>query len=442
MRFRLRRNSSNRNAALLALATFLRYAFALAILFGSTSGIAKENPAPLGKSIFESRCVTCHGAKGDGKGLAAAYVSPRPRSFLEGKFKFRTTESGSIPTDADIERTVREGLHSTAMPDWKDFIGGDSLKAVVAYVKSFSPRFDHEAPKVFRMGAPIPPTPSSIESGKKVFARLQCASCHGVDGSGRDAVAKDLMDDWGFAIPTPVLAEPWTFRAGATASDIYLRVRSGIDGTPMPSFVGSASDRELWDLANYVVSFGRKPLWAMNGEEVKEHYAQVTRDAANNKVAHGQYLVKMRGCASCHSTYTSDGLLDDNMEFAGGSKWSLGPYGNVTSINLTSDKETGLGGWSDDEIKRAITNGIRKDGSRSIPFPMPWTSYANLTADDLNDIIAYLRTIPPIYNNIPPPEPRNIFSYLWAKFSMLILKEDFFSMTYPGNAGTKKEELR
>ena len=72
----------------------------------------------------------------------------------------------------------------------------------------------------------------------------------------------------------------------------------------------------------------------------------------------------------------------------------LGPWGDVVSYNLTSDKETGLGAWTDDQIKTFVTRGIRRDGSRMLPFPMPWTSYSNLKPADLNAIVAYLRTVP------------------------------------------------
>jgi hypothetical protein len=56
--------------------------------------------------------------------------------------------------------------------------------------------------------------------------------------------------------------------------------------------------------------------------------------------------------------------------------------------------------------------------------------------DDENAIIAYLRTVPPVYNKIPDPEPLKLFSYLWGKFRMLILKEELPVYIYPGNSGT------
>ena len=410
------------------------------VLLGSQPAQTPASPSPLGKKVYEDRCAMCHGNDGKGGGLAASFLNPRPRDFTAGKYKFRSTESGSIPTDADLERTIREGLHATAMPDWKEFISGDSLTSVTAYVKSFSPRFQNEEPKPVKLGVPVPASQASIESGKNVFEKLQCYSCHGTDGAGKDAVASDLLDDWGNEIAPTNLTEPWTFRGGATATDIYLRFRTGIDGTPMPSYIGSASDKEMWDLANYVVTIGRKPVWEMDAAEVHTHYAALDEQHKSNPVGRGKYLVEVFGCGDCHSPYNADGTLTESMRFAGGLKWVAGPYGTFTTVNLTSDKETGLGNWSDEEIKRCITRGVRKDGSRALPFPMPWTTFANLKDDDLNAVIAYLRTIPPIYNKIPPPEPLNVFSYLWGKFKMLILKEDFPVYALYGNAGTTKEK--
>ena len=71
-----------------------------------------------------------------------------------------------------------------------------------------------------------------------------------------------------------------------------------------------------------------------------------------------------------------------------------GPRGVSVSTNITSDKEKGLGGWSDTEIKRAITQGIARDGTRLKP-PMGYPYYARMADDDLDAIIAWLRTVPP-----------------------------------------------
>src|SRR3990172_9228985 len=72
----------------------------------------------LGKSIYDARCAPCHGLDGHGDGAAAALLNPRPRDFTSGTFKFRSTETGILPTDEDLVLTVKNGLHGTSMPDW------------------------------------------------------------------------------------------------------------------------------------------------------------------------------------------------------------------------------------------------------------------------------------------------------------------------------------
>ena len=71
---------------------------------------------------------------------------------------------------------------------------------------------------------------------------------------------------------------------------------------------------------------------------------------------------------------------------------------------------------------------------------MTWPAFASMKPDDLDAIVAYLRTIPPVYNKIPDPQSPNIFSYFWGKFQALILKKDIPLHVFPGNAGTLKEK--
>jgi CheY-like chemotaxis protein len=257
-----------------------------------------------------------------------------------------------------------------------------------------------------------------------------------VNGKGAGAIATDLKDDEGRPLPATSLAEPWTFRGGATPQDVYLRFRTGMNGTPMPSFVDAATDGDLRNLAAYVLTLARKPVWDMDAAELTAFYQAQAAEAARDPVRRGRYLVQSIGCTFCHTPVRADGSLVDGMLFAGGQRWRAVPFGDFVSYNLTSDKETGLGGWTDDQIKTLVTRGVRRDGSRMIPFPMPWISYANLTPADVSAIVAYLRTIPPITNRIPAPTRPNIVSYLWGKFQLLILKKDLPLLAFPGNAGS------
>src|SRR5439155_7950333 len=147
----------------------------------------------------------------------------------------------------------------------------------------------------------------------------------------------------------------------------------------------------------------RKPVWQMTADDAVAIYARQDADVKANPVKRGQYLVETLACALCHSPVDQQKRLIPGLRLAGGLHLHIEPYGDFPTGNLTSDKETGLGNWTDAEIKRTITQGILKDGTRLLPFPMDWASYSTMKDDDINAIIAYLRTVPPVRNKVPPP---------------------------------------
>ncbi len=309
---------------------------------------------------------------GDGNGPAAPYMTPRPRDFRQGRFKIRTTETGSLPTDDDIERSIRQGMR-IGDAGRQPFLSDADVDVLVAKVKSFSARFQTEQPKVVTLGPEVPSSPESIAAGKEVFDRLLCSGCHGTDGAGADAVATDFDDDWGRPMRATNLTEPWTFRGGATPRDIHLRFRTGMNGSPMPSFATAATNPEMWNLANYVASMARKPVWKMTADEVKAFTRHRTRPRAPTpSVADvpGQIDgLRRLPHADPPRRLAHRGIVDGR-----GMRWTIVPFGDRFTANLTSDKETGLGNVSDDLIKRTLTKGLRRDGTRMLPYPMPWTA--------------------------------------------------------------------
>ena len=439
-----------RRASLLANRAILAFVFigALAMAFGgqSTSGAAQaptsHSPPPLasnparGKVVYDQRCFECHGVAGKGDGPAAHLLIPRPRDFTLGRYKIRTTETGSIPTDEDLLRSVRKGLYGTAMPGWDTILSDADIHEVVAYIKMLSPRFASETPKPIAAAPQVESSPESVRRGADVYATLQCGKCHGSDGRGSGATATTFEDDWRQPLHAADLTEPWTFHGGPGAQDLYMRFSAGMSGTPMPSFKDSTSGGAMWDLANYVVSLARKPLWQMNAQEVAEHYARLDAEARANPVKRGQYMVDTIGCALCHSPVDDHKRMIPGLKMAGGFRIQVVPFGDYPAGNLTSDKETGLGNWTDDEIKRVLTRGILKDGARLLPYPMDWPSYSTMKADDLNAIVAYLRTLPPVSNKVPPPSRTSLPLFLWGKFKLLILGDDPPMVFYPGNIGS------
>jgi mono/diheme cytochrome c family protein len=114
----------------------------------------------------------------------------------------------------------------------------------------------------------------------------------------------------------------------------------------------------------------------------------------------GRYLVTLGHCLECHSPQEK-GVMNYERLGAGGRVFNVeivqgfpSSWPGARAPNITSHPTAGLGNWSDTEIKRAIASGTARDGRRLQP-PMPFAYYARLTPADLDDIVAYLRTLPP-----------------------------------------------
>lgn len=121
----------------------------------------------------------------------------------------------------------------------------------------------------------------------------------------------------------------------------------------------------------------------------------------SDKVAYGGYIVNALGhCFECHTTPGPQGIPDFAGHLgAGGFEITLGPDMTIRTPNITPDKETGIGNWTDEEIRRAITDGLGEEG-RPLSPPMAFSYYKNMTAEDVDAIVAYLRTIPAVKNKV------------------------------------------
>ena len=112
-----------------------------------------------------------------------------------------------------------------------------------------------------------------------------------------------------------------------------------------------------------------------------------SQEKSSELVERGQYIFSSAGGCACHSP-------PKGTPYAGGREFPL-PMAKVYSTNLTADKEAGLGNWSDQQIRDAITRGIRPDGERLLPV-MPYEAYSGMAEEDLKALIAYLRTLKPV----------------------------------------------
>lgn len=208
-----------------------------------------------GKSLYDQTCAYCHGLDGKGNGPAAAFLLPPPRNFTDGVYKFRQTQSGNVPDDWDLFRSITDGIHGTSMLRWRE-LPEEKRWWLVYYIKSFSDKFEEEAPEIIKVGTPPQLTRESILRGKQFFIDAECWKCHGTSGRGDGPSADELRDSYGkISIPRD-LTFGKNYGRGSTQRDIYVTLISGLDGTPMPSYQDAFEDmdEELWDLVNYVYS--------------------------------------------------------------------------------------------------------------------------------------------------------------------------------------------
>ena len=224
-------------------------------------------------------CRNCHGDGGDGKGAAAPGLSPPPRDFTLGLFKFGAVAGGALPSDDDLLRIAHSGLHGTAMLGW-DGIPEATLRDILQYVKTFSPRWKEEEP-----GDPVTATPDpwkgkealGAERGKKVYHGFaQCLTCHPsyaprkfvyeaskeLTGNATTDFRDDMYgsvlkeSDYGVKLLPPdfTFSDLRSIRPESRLADLYRVIASGVGGTAMPSWKGALPEEDLWALVHYVSS--------------------------------------------------------------------------------------------------------------------------------------------------------------------------------------------
>jgi len=220
-----------------------------------------------GRYVFERNCIVCHGERGDGRGQMGLTLDIKPRDFRAGIFKYRSTGGDSLPTTEDLLKTVRGGITGTAMPIFSQLSDRD-LRAVVEYIKFFSPRWND--PKNYGKPLPRPVSPDWMDDGDKLkehrkkgaelFA-VSCVPCHGATGQGDGPNATQLIDSWNLPIkPGNLRAE--RLRQGEESSDWYRVLTVGINGTPMPVFGEVLTPEQRWEIVAYLQELRSQPVEA------------------------------------------------------------------------------------------------------------------------------------------------------------------------------------
>jgi len=243
---------------------------------------------------------------------------------------------------------------------------------------------------------------------------LSCGNCHSPrtpDNSvipGRELSGGRTYDTPAFYVtPGNLTSDPETGLGAWTAEDVKQALTRGVrpNGLPlapmMPTaFFKAMTEEDLDAVALYVLSLPpiRNPTPApiYRKEFHYEAYpdaqrAFTGREVANDPIARGRYLATLGHCMDCH-TPVVDGLTDYGRNGGRGGK-RVG-LARVLAPNITPHPTTGLGDWTDAEIKRALTLGVARDGHR-LQYPMPWPYLASLDETDLEALVLWLRGLPP-----------------------------------------------
>jgi mono/diheme cytochrome c family protein len=260
----------------------------------------------------------------------------------------------------------------------------------------------------------LAPAQTPIERGTYLMQSIvACGNCHTQNTPqgprpGMELAGGTKFDEpFGVAYASNITPDPETGIGKWTDEQLILAIREGKrpDGSligppmPIPLYRGLSEPdvraivaylRAAKPVANKVPKSEYKvPLPPTYGPPV----GNITAPAKSDKVAYGAYLAGPAGhCMECHSTPGPHGAPDFEHKPGGGGMAFNGPWGVSYAANITP---TNLGIWSDADIRKAVTEGVRPDGVRLKP-PMAYGYYKNIAADDLDAIVAYLRTLKPL----------------------------------------------
>lgn len=259
---------------------------------------------------------------------------------------------------------------------------------------------------------------SAVErGGYLVNGILTCGNCHTPKGPGGVEVRDQLHSGGSIEWDTPtfkvkgsnITKDPETGIGNWTDAQIKTAIQEGKrpNGTPLAPIMPFAfykvfTPGDLDAVVAYLKSVPaiknqtQPPVYkaAMHVDKVPNADKAMSDADLRDPVKRGFYLVTIGHCMECHTPMERGVRLLDTSYGKGGFRFT-GPFGESFSRNITSHKEKGIGAWTDDEIKRAITQGVRKDGTRLKP-PMGYSWYARMNDGDLSAIVAYLRTVPPL----------------------------------------------
>ncbi|MDA2926966.1 ethylbenzene dehydrogenase-related protein [Acidobacteria bacterium AH-259-G07] len=223
----------------------------------TTQMAASPRLLELGKNTYEKKCLPCHGEKGDGQAEAAYLLYPKPRNFVDARYRLVSTWD-YVPTDEDLFETLSRGMPGSAMPSWAH-LPEETRWGLVHYVKSFArnpfeigPDHQPESETDIPTGhVKVPPEPSYTSEARARAHELYlevCAGCHGPTGKGEGQ--EEQEDSEGF--PTrPRDLTAGIYKGRPEPEPVYHRIAAGLPGSSMPSHPALYGD-DIWHLVHYV----------------------------------------------------------------------------------------------------------------------------------------------------------------------------------------------
>ena len=264
------------NKATRGLSAMLGRCLAIVLAWGLCGPVQSRAAEPAnGKTLFERHCVACHGDKGDGAGIAARFLYPKPRDFTKAAFRLVTT-ANLKPSDEDLFNVITNGMPGSAMFPFRHLSQAER-QALVTHVRSLMragmmeiirkeaeeggekptpAELEKAADQVLKPGEPIKlpaempaANAESVTRGKEFYAK-GCAACHGDTGKG-DGQQNQKNDD---GMPTsPRDFTRGIFKGGRDPRQLYARIALGMPGSPMPATI-NLKPSEMGDLVNYILS--------------------------------------------------------------------------------------------------------------------------------------------------------------------------------------------
>jgi mono/diheme cytochrome c family protein len=242
---------------------------------GSGETSATRRQLELGRDVYGTYCVGCHGESGDGNGHAARFLDPKPRDFRLGRLKFAAVASGEAPRDDDYLRILEHGLSGTAMPSFA-LLPERERRAVIAYLREFVTPAQREASgAALAVGKdPWADDPArGVTEGRKVYhAFAKCWACHPAYETPTEIArlleesklpAAELRPNlyesetkesqWGAPIRAPDFLRD-RIKTGLEVASLATVINAGVGGTAMPTWSGALSPEQLWGIAHYVRS--------------------------------------------------------------------------------------------------------------------------------------------------------------------------------------------